>query len=152
MGLGLQDGPGHGLAPGVIHHGKSFFVGGGGQIPLIVHLPDGEDPGENGGAPAAEDLQAKTSGHAQRGREPPGKGPAAGLYAAILHIGGIVGVARPGDGSQGLIIIRFNIGIFDNRRDVLPGGYTVLYAGEKPGNIRLPAGCDEGAAARGAAA
>ena len=152
MVLGLQYGPGHGLALGVIHHGKSFFAGGGGQIPLIVHLSDGENPGEDGDAPAAEDLQAKTPGHAQRGREPPGKGSAAGLYAAILHIGGIVGVARPGDGSQGWIIIRFNIGIFNNRRDVLPGGYTALYAGEKAGYIRLPAGCGEGAAARGAAA
>ena len=57
-------------------------------------------------------------------------------------------MSRPGYGGKYLIIGGADVGIFDDGGDVLSGGNAAVQAREKSGNIRLPPGRGERAAAR----
>ena len=64
----------------------------------VLHVGDGADVGSDVDAPASQDLDCNTPGDTQGGGEPAGEVAASPhvLAAAVLHLGGEVGVGGPG--------------------------------------------------------
>ena len=83
---------------------------------LVLGLADGGHVGGHQNPPALEQLPGDGPGEHQRRCEPAGEVPAAPdvVVIAVLHIGGVVGVAGPGQHPQAAVILGALVGVLDD--------------------------------------
>ena len=101
--------------------------------------------------PAGQKLLADSPGDAQGGGEPAGEVSAPGhiLKAAVLHLGGVVGVAGTGDVLQVLIVPGPGVGVPDNGGQGRPASLALDQAGKNLRLVPLLPGGGPGAGAGG---
>ena len=159
--LGLGDGPLH-PCPGVrVQDGKVPPSRGQEGLPVQVHgvialvgdAPHGGDVGPHIDPLPGQDLLADTPGDAQGGGEPAGEVAASRhvLKAPVLHLGGVVGVARAGDVPEVVIVPRPGVGVADEGGQGGAAGAALRQAGEDLRPVPLLPGGGPGAPARGPA-
>ena len=104
-------------------------------------------------APASQDLDCNAPGDTQGGGEPAGEVAASPhvLAAAVLHLGGEVGVGGPGLVPQFVVVFGAGVGILDDGGQRSPAGDAVHQSAQNLGHIPLFPGGGGGIPAGGPA-
>ena len=109
---------------------------------LVLGLADGGHVGGHQNPPALEQLPGDGPGEHQRRRKPAGEVAAAPdvVVVSVLHIGGVVGVAGPGQHPQAAVILGALVGVLDDGAQGRAGGDAIQQAAEHLGGCRPPCG------------
>ena len=100
------------------------------QIKVILFTTDGSNSGSNSDAHFLQPLLAQATGDAQRSCQPPGEMTATGsiLKAAVLHLGGIVGMAGTGTILQIVVISGTGVFISDDGGNGCTAGKAIHHS------------------------
>ena len=109
--------------------------------------------GPNLDSPASQDLEGNAPGDTQGGGEPAGEvaAPPHVLAAAVLHLGGEVGVGGPGLVPELVVVFGAGVGILDDGGQRGSAGDAVHQSAQNLGRIPLLPGGGGGVPARGPA-
>ena len=105
----------------------------------VLHGGDGADVGPDADTPASQDLDCNAPGDAQGGGDPAGEvaAPPHVLAAAVLHLGGEIGVGGPGLVPELVVVFGAGVGVLDDGSQRSPAGDAVHQTAQNLGHIPL---------------